>query len=194
MNRLLICVPAALISVAGFSLPALAQDAPPADNTPPAQNDAPRKRLTIGPQIGVFLPSSGTTRDAFGDAWFNYGVGFGVLETANRKGRVSFDFNLLGNTRGSNRAYVAPLGVSYRRAFSDGASRPFVGASANLVPTYLRADNYGVPSRLRFTGGGSVFAGYTFNQTASVQVRYYAIGKSAGFNLSGLSLSAGLRF
>ena len=201
MNRF-VFVPLAIFAL-GFVAPAaFAQEAPPpeetpappADTLPPPSRAAQKRGFSIGPEVGVFLPSSGTTRDAFGNAWFNYGLGFGVIQSSDRKGRVNFDFNLLGNSRGVNRAYIAPIGVSYRRALSDGASRPYIGASANIVPTYLRADNYGVPSRLRVTGGGSVFAGYTFRSAAYLQARYYGTGNSAGFNFSGLSLAAGFRF
>lgn len=163
--------------------------------TPDDGTTKKKKRFSFGPEVGAYIPTSGKTRDAFGDTWYNYGIGFGAVQSADAKGKFQFDLNLLGGNRNGNRSYLAPIGASYRRALSTSkSSSPYVGASLDVVPTYLKAPSYGVHSRLRFTGGGSVFAGFTFSESAYLQARYYAVGKSAGFDLSGLSLGAGFRF
>ena len=175
--------------------PPAATTAPPAPAPDDATPKPPKKRFTIGPEVGAYIPTSNKARDAFGDTWYNYGFGFGAIQSADLKGRFQFDLNILGGSRSGNRAYLFPLGASYRRALTTNRSAsPYVGASLNFVPTYLRAGNYGVTSKLRYAGGASAFAGFTFSDSAYLQARYYAISKSAGFDLSGLSLSAGFRF
>ncbi len=162
---------------------------------PVASSDEPRRKFSFGPEFGAYFPNSGKARDAFGDVWYNYGFGFGTIQTADQKGQLRFDLNILSARRGGSYAYLAPVGVSYRQALGKSRSAvPYVGVSADLVPTLIRAGNYGVDSKLRLSVGASAFVGYTFSERAYIQARYYGISESAGFQLSGFGLSTGFRF
>ena len=166
-----------------------------AQDDPINASDEPRRKFSFGPEFGAYFPNSGKARDAFGNVWYNYGFGFGTIQTAEQKGQLRFDLNVLSARRGGNYAYLAPIGVSYRQALATNRSAvPYVGVSADVVPTLIRAGNYGVESKLRLSVGASAFVGYTFGERAYIQARYYGISESAGFQLSGFGLSTGFRF
>lgn len=166
----------------------------PAPSEPPSDPAPRRGRFRIGPQVGFFLPTAGKTRNRFGDSWFSFGVGFGPVEQAKSQGRFGVDLNFYSETSGDNRAFFAPLGLSYRRALSQGNLTPYVGASVNVVFADLRSREDNVTSGFRAGGGGSVFLGATFNDNGFFEARYLAVSKIRGFDLSGLDLTAGIRF
>jgi hypothetical protein len=172
--------------------------APPANpQTPPEEpdEDNSRKRFRIGPELGVFIPTSGKTRDAFGDAWYNYGVGLGSVVRANQHGTIAFNLSFFSYRSGNGRVFMAPVGIGYRVALSDNKqTTPYAGISANLVFTDLKSDKYNVGSGIRTTAGGTVFVGTTLGDRAYIQARYLATGRVSGFDLSGTNFSAGYRF
>jgi len=179
------------------------QTPPPPTDTPPPAPERARKPFRIGPEIGVFLPTSGETRDTFGSSWFNYGIGLGNIQTPNGRGRISFDLNFFSSSRGGNRVFMAPIGVGYRLGLHRDQNPnepqtkgflPYVGASANIVFADMKSDTLNIRSGIRTTGGISVLLGSNFGEKAYAQIRYLAIGKVSGFDLSGTSLTAGLRF
>ena len=163
--------------------------------TPPAVTPHKKPRLLFGPELGLFLPTSSHTKNTFGNSWFNYGLGLGSIQRADARGGLQFDLNIISNTRSSQRAIIAPIGVAYRHSLASNVhSGAYYGASVNYVLTQLRSDNEGILSRVRGTAGGSVFLGTTFDEKAYLQARYYAVGKVRGYDLSGLNLSLGYRF
>lgn len=178
---------------AGQTVPQTPQDAP-APQTPP--NDKPQsRRFTIGPELGLFFLTNGKARNAFGSTFFNYGIGLGNIPRARGHGDWLFDATIISGSRSGGRVLLAPIGASYRIALGKGENvRPFAGVSANLIIANLRADRYNVGNGTGVTGGGSLFAGFTFGEQAYLQARYYGMGAVRGFNLSGLNLSTGFRF
>jgi hypothetical protein len=157
---------------------------------PQGESRARRFRLRVGPQVGVFLPTDSKTSDRFGDSWYSIGIGIGQIVPALPGGRLEFDMNILTKKR----ALVIPLGLGYRRAFSGGSTRPYVGVSANLVLADLRSPQDNVRSGMRAGGGGSVFIGTTLSDDGFIEARYLAASRVRGFDLSGLNLTAGARF
>ena len=92
---------------------------------------------------------------------------------------------------------MIPVGANYIRAFGsreDAKTRPYYGASLNLVPAKIRSLPDGVNTGIKLGYGGSAFVGTTLGRKTFVEARYRAISDIAGFNLSGLGLSAGIRF
>ena len=180
------------------------QTAPPTDNTAPTNATAAppadpgehkSSRIRFGPELGAYLPTNSRTRSTFGSTWVNVGLGIGGIPRARAGGRVEFDLGLYGTSKRDRAILVAPIGVSYRRALGTGINGgPYAGASADLFLTQLRSDSEGIRSRIRGTGGGSVFLGTTFEERAYVQARYFLLGKIRGYDLSGLNLSTGYRF
>ena len=156
-----------------------------------------RRRFTLGPQIGTFLPTSARVRDRFGSSWFSIGPGLGAIRQPAYKGRFSYDVSFSSQKSGGNRAYVVPVGASYTKALRSDATcstQPYYGVTLNVVGTKIRSLPDAVDTGVRAAPGGSLFLGSTLGEQAFVEARYRAMSKVAGFNFSGLDLTAGYRF
>jgi hypothetical protein len=152
------------------------------------------RHFWIGPEVGVFFPG-GKLSSRFGSSWFSIGLGLGQIRQASRSGQLGLDFNLLSRIGSSTHAYIAPIGLQYRVALAQGGyTIPYVGVSGDLVLADIRSPQDNAHSGLMETGGGSVYVGTSLGPQAYVEARYLALGSVQGFNLSGLNLSAGLRF
>lgn len=170
--------------------------------------EKPRRdtRLYIGPQIGVFLPTAGLTRDRFGSDWTNVGFGLGPVEPPRERGVLNLDFTFLtsrskvfssGGQSLRSRALVIPVGVEYRRGIgADGAPgpRPYVGASLGGVVANLESRIDGISSTWRGAVAGSIFTGVVFSRHGYLEAHYYVMDRILGFDFSGLNLAAGYRF
>lgn len=191
------------------SSPLLAQSSDPvpapAPQTPAPQTPAPEKKHgfeipKIGVDLGLFVPSDAKTRSRFGKTWSNIGLGIGRPDTPSGTGRIGLDFGVTSKSSGNHHAFVAPLGVYYRRAFSaeDVLERrtliPYYGVSADLVVLDLRSPEDNVHSRFRLGYGGSAIVGTTIGASGFAEAKYLAVGKVKGFNLSGASFTVGVRF
>ena len=184
--------------------PSPSADTPAPVLSPPEQKPTEKKRGFQVPKIGIdydiFLPSSGKTRDRFGKSWGGIGIGIGRPDQPSGAGRISFDFSTEYKKSGDNHAFVAPIGVSYRRAFNaDNLTRsstfiPYYGISADLVVVDLHSVEDNVHSRFCLSEGGSVVLGTTIGASAFVEGKYTAIAKVQGFDLSGIRLAVGIRF
>ncbi len=200
-----IAAAAVLLTTAGLSVPARAQQqpqAPEATQTPPApptypeapQESRPRREsFRIGPEVGFFLPSDKKTRDVFGDSWTSFGVGLGKVTSAEDQRPLGFDVYVLYKSRNGNRALLIPIGLQYRRPLNKGRTAAYAGVSADLIPGEIR-----VPAENRrgfkVTAGASAFIGTTIGTDAYVEARYLVAGSLNSYNVSGLNLSAGIRF
>lgn len=160
--------------------------------------DAPKKknhRFRIGPEVGVYLPTSSKTRDEFGSAWLSLGLGIGDISTVTTKGTTAFDLQILYQKKGDNHAFIAPIGVAYRQAFSqNGANAAYYGVTGDLVLADLRATDYDVHSGFRAGFGASALLGVNFGDSGFLEARYLFISRIKDFDLSGLDLTAGYRF
>lgn len=152
-------------------------------------------RFQIGPEVGVYLPTSSKTRSEFGGSWLTIGLGLGSINQVKSQGQVAFDLQVLYQSKNGNHVFLAPVGVSYRTAVSQsGGNTVYVGAAADLYLADLRAQDYDVHSGLRTGFGGSVLAGVNFGDSAFLEARYLAVSQIKSFDLSGLDLTAGYRF
>lgn len=172
----------------------------PAPSTEPAPRPAPDEprhshHIAIGLDLGLFEPTSSHARDRFGNSWFSAGIGIGNIQKATEKGRIGFFLTTIYRKKGDNHAFLAPVGIEYRRALARGTDTvPYVGLSGDLDLVDLRSPVDNVHSGLRTSGGGSVFIGTTFSEQGFLEARYIAAGKVKGFDLSGFNLTAGVRF
>jgi hypothetical protein len=195
-------LPLLLAAVFLSALPAHAQENVPAPEPAPApekqgEEKPRRRRFVIGPQVGAFLPTSSKVRDHFGSSWLSIGPGLGAVKQPSYEGRFAFDFSFSSQKKNGNRAYILPLGVSYTKALlrdPERSAQPFVGAALNVVGTKLRSIPDGVDTGVKAGAGGSVFLGSTVGEKAFVEARYRTMTSVAGFNFSGLDLTAGYRF
>jgi hypothetical protein len=181
-------------------LPSAETPTPKPEEPKPTDNKHGFQIPKIGIDYDFFLPSSGKTRDRFGKSWGGIGIGIGRPDQPSGAGRISFDFSTEYKKSGDNHAFVAPIGVSYRRAFNpDDLTRsstfiPYYGISADLVVVDLHSVEDNVHSRFRLSEGGSVLIGTTIGASGFVEGKYTAIAKVQGFDLSGIRLAVGIRF
>ncbi len=154
----------------------------------------------IGIDASIFAPSNGKTRSRFGKTWTIIGLALGRPDSPSAAGRFGADFDVTQNSSGNHHAFVAPLGIHYRRAFSaDDVTRkrpliPYYGVSADFVVLDLRSPEDNVHSRFRLGYGGSAVVGTTVGASGFAEAKYLAIGKVRGFDLSGASVTVGIRF
>ena len=177
---------------------------PPTPPTPPAtqgnSNPAPppakkRARFRIGPEVGVYVLTSSKARSQFGSNWLTLGLGLGSIGRVSPQGQTSFDLQVLYQSRSGNHAFLAPVGIGYRTAISQGAGATvYVGVTADLYLADLRSGDYDVHSGLRTGFGGSPLIGVNFGDSGFLEARYMAVSKIKGFDLSGLDLTGGYRF
>ena len=177
----------------------------PADTTapqvealpPPAKSAAKRSsRFRFGPEVGVYLPTSSKARSQFGSSWVTLGLGLGDITRATAQGSFGFDLQILYQSRHGNHAFLAPVGVSYRRAFTEttGDTIPYYGVTADINFADIRSGDYDVHSGIRTGFGGSALLGLSFGGSGYLEARYLAVSRIKGFDLSGLNLTAGYRF
>ena len=188
--------PPVVTAPADTTTPAPAETTHPAGATAPqAQPPKKRPRFRIGPELGVYLPTSSKTRDQFGSTWVTLGLGLGSIGQITSKGQTSFDLQILYQTKDDNHVFLAPLGVGYRTAISqNGPETTYVGITADLYLADLRSADYNVHSGIRTGGGGSVLLGENFGDSGYLEARYLYVSGIKGFDLSGLNLTAGYRF
>lgn len=190
---------------------------PPPVTPPPATPPGappPRKRpaIYIGPEVGVFLPTGSKAQHQFGSAWLGYGVSFGGIERLRPGGKFGLDINLVSQTNGDDYTYLGLVGAEYRfplipvhRAHPSGGSPapppeprrllvPYVGVSADVALSYMRAIEIGIRSGIRTGFSGSMFLGLDIGTRAYVEARYIGVTEIGGLDLSGASLNAGYRF
>jgi hypothetical protein len=174
--------------------------APPDSATPPdkGNDEPPRPRFLIGPEVGVFFPSNARTRDAFGSHFTNVGIGLGALQQRSERGAIGFDLSFVTNRNKESNLFVAPVGLLYARRLGNGGSSvvPYAGASVNLFLVNMKTTkgDYDVKAGFRSGFGTSVFAGTTIGRSVYLQARYLVATEVSGFDLSGLNVSTGLRF
>lgn len=177
---------------------------PPAPAEPLRKAKPDKKHRFEVPKIGidasVFVPSSGKTRSRFGKTWTIIGPALGRPDSPSGGGRFGLDFDVTQNSSGNHHAFIAPLGVRYRRAFSaDDVKRkrpliPYYGGAADLVVLDLRSPEDNVHSRFRLGYGGSVVVGTTVGASGFAEAKYLALSRVRGFDLSGASVTVGVRF
>ncbi len=171
--------------------------ASPADSTPAPPDEPAKKkpRFRIGPEIGVYLPTSSKARSQFGSAWVSLGLGLGSIGKVTSKGQTAFDLQVLYQTKSGNHIFLAPIGVGYRTAISHtGPQITYVGVTGDLYLADLRSGDFNVHSGIRTGGGVSALLGETFGDSGFLEARYMYVSGIKGFDLSGLNLTAGYRF
>lgn len=179
----------------GTTTPTSDAGSAPEGNSPASSSPKTRSRFRIGPEIGVYLPTSAKSRDQFGSTWLTLGLGIGSIGRITPQGQTSFDLQVLYQTKNGNHAFLAPVGIGYRVAVSQsGQNTLYVGATADLLLADLRSGAYDVHSGLRTGFGGSALVGANFGDSGFLEARYLAVSRIKDFDLSGLNVTAGYRF
>lgn len=197
---LLLTVPAAAQTPADApnSTPSTAPVSTAPETPAPAAPEPETKkssRFRIGPEVGVFLLTSGKARSQFGNSSISLGLGLGSIARASTQGRLALDLQIQYQTRNGNHLFLAPLGIGYRKALNEGTSTvTYVGATADLDFVDIRSGDYDVHSGIRTAFGASPLIGVSFGDSGFLEARYLYVSRVKGFDLSGLNVSAGYRF
>lgn len=147
--------------------------------------------MDTGVSAGLYLPSDGAVRNAFGSSIFRFGFGqVGSQRTGNFKIGTELDF-ITANKNG-NRLFIVPftLTAEQQLAFS-GGTRPYIKPFAGLA--YMDY-SVGIPGGrseskvIRFTYG--VEGGVVVSDHLRLSARYNVFPKTGGFDFSGLTVMA----
>ncbi|MBS1709727.1 MAG: outer membrane beta-barrel protein [Armatimonadetes bacterium] len=148
----------------------------------------------VGPEVGLFYPSSGTLRDAIGSSWFSFGLGRLNLNDYGRT-KVTPNFNIItGDSGGSKVAIVSyTLGVVQSlkgTGLSKSSMTPYFAYRGGLSYTdYAVNANGGRISGKRLGYDVNAEIGVLFNNNLSLAARYDLVSEHDGLNFNGLSLS-----
>ncbi|MES1227055.1 MAG: hypothetical protein ABUL72_00200 [Armatimonadota bacterium] len=147
----------------------------------------------LGPEIGIFMPTDGTLKDAIGDRWFTYGLGsVGLSELAGNSKNSSF--NIISGSGNGSKVYI--LGYSLGMVKVMGDLR-----KASIIPYFaLRGGaaymDYAVntsavtrESGKRIGLNGNAELGVMIGGKLSLAARYDIFTPADGLRFDGLSFS-----
>ncbi|CAN5469388.1 hypothetical protein BH11ARM1_BH11ARM1_08550 [soil metagenome] len=151
----------------------------------------------LGASAGLYLPTSGNVRDAFGSQILKFGFGsVGKVSTGNLKIGTGLDF-ITANKNG-NRMLVIPFTVNVEQALTmdrNASTKPYVKGFAGLA--YM---DFGITTNairteekaVRMTVGAEF--GIVMSDRIRLSARYNYFPKVGGYDLSGISLNATFGF
>jgi hypothetical protein len=147
--------------------------------------------LDIGASAGVYIPSDGAVRNAFGSSIFRFGFGqVGRQSTGNFKIGTELDF-ITANKNG-NRLFIVPFTLTAEQQLGfSGTTRPYIKPFAGLA--YMDY-SVGIPGGrseskvVRFTYG--LEGGVVVSDHLRLSARYNVFPKTGGLDFSGLTLMA----
>jgi hypothetical protein len=151
-------------------------------------------QFLIGPEAGVFFPTSTKTRDAYGNDWTYITVGFGSAAQASAKGSISPYFDLLYNSHDGNTAYVLPLGIAYKQAFSPSPVSPYYSIAALAVGADQQDNSLGIKYGISVGYGGRAALGVQLGKFAYLEAAYLESSDVRSIDFSGTELEVGARF
>lgn len=167
-----------------------------------AAPDEDRKKWW-GADIGVYFPTNGEIRDAFGDTLLRFGLRPFEKRISDRW-KFIVDVNALAARKDGNKLFAMPVTFGFTRSFGDPASKsiPFVQIAAG--PAYydysiyrdveVSAEGGKEPereriSKKRFGGNANIEAGILFDHRFALVARADFYTKSDDFDFSGISLT-----
>jgi len=149
---------------------------------------------SIGPKVGLFMPSSGTLRDAIGSSWFSIGLGNVNVDNYART-KIAPDLNFITGDSGGSKVVIVSytLGVTQPlSAVGLGKSDflPYIAYRGGLSYTdYAVNTNGGRLSGKRLGYDINAEIGVIFQKNLSLSARYDVVSEHEGLNFNGLSLN-----
>jgi hypothetical protein len=154
---------------------------------------ASAQSFNTGFSAGIYLPTNGTIRDAFGSQIMRFGfANVGSQRTGNFK--IGTELDIISANRNGNRLFIVPFTLGAEQQLSgdqNATARSYIKPFAGLA--YM---DYGVTvgatrnesKVLRFTYGAEF--GVVVSDHLRLAARYNVFPKTGGFDFSGLNLSA----
>lgn len=145
----------------------------------------------IGPDFGVFYPTSSTLRQALGDSWFSFGAS--SLRTGELSPKsLGTNWNTVSQSRGGNKIFMASYTVGTFQPFggNQDSIRPFVAlrGGASYIDYAIGPANNRISSK-RLGYNFNAEAGVFLNERLTLSARYDVYSRHSGLNFDGLSLS-----
>ena len=165
-----------------------------------AKQEREPRLFFLSPSFGWYFPTSGKTKDAFGDSWSAFGVSLNlgaltgkslVVRTGNVELRPFFGY--IRGEEGNNDVKIIPLGLESRWGLYTNDTVRFytgVGVSMNLMKFEIPDSN--IDTSWRGAIGGRVMIGADVTKWLNLQAAYNLINVSRveGYNFNGFSLRA----
>ncbi len=149
--------------------------------------------LDLGVSAGIYMPTSGAVRDAFGSSVFRFGLGsVGSQRTGNVK--IGTELNFITANKNGNRLLMVPFTVAAEQQLTmdrNATTRPYVKAFAGLAYIDYGINNFGgrqTDRGIRPTFG--VEGGLVVSDRLRLSARYNQMTRIGGFDFSGVTLAA----
>lgn len=149
--------------------------------------------LPVRVKVGVFRPTSGTTRNFAGSTNFDGEVDAALPGMGGGKTLIGAGYSQ--GSRNGGKLRVIPITVA--RMFAP--PNPVAGATGNVYfgvgagPYFVKASAGGA-AQSKTTLGAFGMAGYQFPGPFFVEAKYHVVGKVAGLSPGGLAIMVGRRF
>jgi len=154
---------------------------------------AAREKIPVSIGCSFFFPTASSTRGAFGGTWPQLSVGRLETERPN-KWKATFDLASFKRDD-AYEARLIPLTVGVQRGIgsdSTKAVQPYVALRAGPYYGRVEAEALGI-SETRIGINANAAVGVVLQERYFVEGRYDYLGRVAGFDLGGFSISAGVR-
>ena len=145
----------------------------------------------LGPDIGVYYPTSATLKAALGDQWWSFGLS--ATKSGTNQKAMGPSFNGVSQTKNGNRALMLsysyglfqPMGGGGRRGGNDGII-PFFALRAGASYIDYRI---GTASGSKFGYNANAEVGVIFSDRMTLSARYDIFSAHDGLRFDGFSIN-----
>lgn len=154
----------------------------------------------LSPSFGWYFPTSGKTKDAFGDSWSTVGVSFNlgaltgkslVVRTGNVELRPFFGY--IRGEQDDNDIKIIPIGLESRwQLYSNDTVRIYTGMGVSFSLMKFDIPKSNIDTSWRGAMGGRIMIGADITKWLNLQAAYNLINVSSveGYDFNGFSLRA----
>ncbi|MCW5938369.1 MAG: hypothetical protein KF884_07540 [Fimbriimonadaceae bacterium] len=146
----------------------------------------------LGPEVGVFFPTSSKLKDRLGDSWFSFGFGRSTAVPGG-KTRTAVDWTGFSKSSGGNKVFmgavtfgaVLPLGETTSEVVPYVAGRAglsYIDYAINVTPAQREGGK-----RLGYNANAEI--GVNIGKRVNLAVRYDVFPQYDGFRFDGLSIT-----
>lgn len=149
--------------------------------------------INLGAQVGVYMPTNGAIRDAFGSSVLNFGLGPVGDPRRPGSGSVTPGLEFLTANKNGNRLFIGTFTYGYEKHFGDENAKTVPYARVFAGGAYF---DYGITeisgrkSAKRFGATGGAEVGVVLASRLKLSAKYNLFSKQDGFDFNGLTLSA----
>lgn len=157
----------------------------------PLTANAQENWSNLGVQGGLFIPTDGEIRDAFGSSLLSFGLGATSRQEFKQRS-LRWDWNVISADKNGNRVFILTPSVGFVFPLGDatGVTRPYWAVRGGVAYMDYSVDT----GDERVSGSGIVFngnaeLGVSVSDRLNLSLRYDLFGERDGLNFNGLSLN-----